>query len=259
MERKKSTVLTILTLALLFMFVLTFLAAQVIMWQSQDISVAINSETEEGSKEVTISVLNTAGSTLLFYENDEITGKIEYLSDQGWIEYCDISYTEGNETAVSQLYKGTFAELEPGENWNVIVPEEKVSDMKSGTYRIKMTYITEKNYNRYLDDELSKLLEGSKESLEESVEEESEDEIGEESEQDNGFLRPIFGNNAMAQPETSSSEQDEFLASSYSEVFVKVFEYEIPEDFVSEISFENISDGEYVPENVRMRKTEELY
>ena len=49
----------------------TALAVRVLLWQSQDISVAIVSETEEGSNEVIITVRNTAGSTLLFYESAE--------------------------------------------------------------------------------------------------------------------------------------------------------------------------------------------
>ena len=153
------------------MLAFTALAVQVLLWQSQDISVAIVSETESGSNEVIISVRNTAGSTLLFYENAEMTGKIEYLSEEGWIEYCDVSYTYGNASAVSKLYSGTFAELEPGEDWNVSVPEEKVSEMKNGTYRIKMTYVTEKKYNEYLkslvSSEESDTLSGD-ESLDES-------------------------------------------------------------------------------------------
>ena len=129
----------------------TVLAVQVILWQNQDISVDIVSENETGTQEVTISIKNTAGSTLLFYENAEMTGKIEYLSESGWVDFCDVSYTMSNVNAISQLYGGTFAELEPGEDWNISVPEDKIADMQNGTYRIKMTYITEKNYNKYLE------------------------------------------------------------------------------------------------------------
>lgn len=240
-----------LTLALIFMIGFTVLAVQVILWQSQDISVAIVSETEEGSKEVTISVRNTAGSTLLFYENTEMTGKIEYLSEEGWVEYCDVSYTTGNAQAISQLYGGTFAELEPGEDWSVTVPEDKVAGMKNGTYRIKMTYVTEKKYNEYLDSAFENRLESDEaeeitvsedasEDISTDVSEEISDVVPEESKEDNFFagLIPTFG---IADGEEEDDEiiEEEYLAASVSEVFIKTFEYEVPEDFVSEISIDD--------------------
>lgn len=223
-----------------------------LLWQSRDISVDIVSETEEGSNEVIISVRNTAGSTLLFYENAEVTGKIEYLSKDGWVEYCDVSYTAGNADAVSKLYDGTFAELEPGEDWNVSVPEDKVAGMANGTYRIKMTYVTEKKYKEYLQDSLSNesianesaVSEDFSEVSEEISDAVSEDISAEVSEQetkqpenDNFFagIIPTFKNDGKE--EVSVEEINEsFLAESISEVFVKTFEYIAPESFVREIS-----------------------
>ncbi len=237
------------------MLAFTALAVQVLLWQSQDISVAIVSETEEGSQEVIISVRNTAGSTLLFYENAEMTGKIEYLSEEGWVEYCDVSYTAGNAQAVSNLYGGTFAELEPGEDWNVEVPEDKVAGMKNGTYRIKMTYVTEKKYNEYLENAYLNRNTSEEGSEEESdISSESSSEISEEElldpsesypeEENEDFLAgiiPTFGKGNKNEKETYESEEakEAFLAESVSEVFVKTFEYYAPEDFVSEISIED--------------------
>lgn len=253
----------------------TALAVRVLLWQSQDISVAIVSETEEGSNEVIITVRNTAGSTLLFYESAEMTGKIEYLSEKGWVEYCDVSYTHGNASAVSELYSGTFAELEPGEGWNVAVPEEKVAEMKSGTYRIKMTYVTEKKYNEYLKKSLSNSSaeesveesldesEISKESSEESVEEaipEYESSVTEDASKSEGFFADIFHNIANDNSEAVSEESTEsFHAESICEVFVKTFEYEIPEDFVSSVSIDDndISD-EALPQNRMFFKEEQI-
>jgi len=221
------------------------LAFQVVLWKGQDISVDIVSETEEGSNEVTISVRNTAGSTLLFYESDEMTGKIEYLSEDGWVEYCDLSYTSGNASAVSKLYGETFAELEPGENWQVTVPADKVAGMKNGTYRIKMTYITEKRYNKYLDEQSESTNdESEEESLDISIDESAED-IGNDSEESNeitsentidNIIQPIIGTDNVDNDEVSFVE--EYIAEAESEVFIKTFEYESAEDFVSEISFE---------------------
>jgi len=223
----------------------TVLAFQVVLWKGQDISVDIVSETEEGSNEVTISVRNTAGSTLLFYESDEMTGKIEYLSEDGWVEYCDLSYTSGNASAVSKLYGETFAELEPGENWQVTVPADKVAGMKNGTYRIKMTYITEKRYNKYLDEQSESTNdESEEESLDISIDESAED-IGNDSEESNeitsentidNIIQPIIGTDNVDNDEVSFVE--EYIAEAESEVFIKTFEYESAEDFVSEISFE---------------------
>lgn len=221
------------------------MAFQVVLWKGQDISVDIVSETEEGSNEVTISVRNTAGSTLLFYESDEMTGKIEYLSEDGWVEYCDLSYTSGNASAVSKLYGETFAELEPGENWQVTVPADKVAGMKNGTYRIKMTYITEKRYNKYLDEQSESTNdESEEESLDISIDESAED-IGNDSEESNeitsentidNIIQPIIGTDNVDNDEVSFVE--EYIAEAESEVFIKTFEYESAEDFVSEISFE---------------------
>lgn len=260
------------------MLAFTALAVQVLLWQSQDISVAIVSETEEGSQEVIISVRNTAGSTLLFYENAEMTGKIEYLSDEGWVEYCDVSYTSGNAQAVSKLYGGTFAELEPGEDWNVEVPEDKVAGMKNGTYRIKMTYVTEKKYNEYLEN--AYLNRGTSEEGFEAVEEsesssDTSSEFSEESayepsesvteNEDNFFagIIPTFGKDNKNDKENQKSEEikEAFLAESVSEVFVKTFEYYAPEDFVSEISIE---DDDIESENKKdsrriFSKEEQLY
>jgi len=252
----------------------TVLAVQVLLWQSQDISVAIVSETEEGSKEVIISVRNTAGSTLLFYENAEMTGKIEYLSEEGWVEYCDVSYTAGNAQAVSKLYGDKFAELEPGEDWSVTVPEEKVAGMKNGTYRIKMTYVTEKRYNEYLEasrneieseeDESEALFESSEDSsitetsdISFDISEEESAEVSDESLNEvsasNFFtdLIPTFNKNDK---EASEPEAiiEKFHAESISEVYVKTFEYTAPEDFVSEISIDD-SDIDVVPEEQQKR------
>lgn len=190
------------------------LAFQLVLWQSADLSVSIVSETDDENKEVNISVLNTAGSTLLFYENDQVTGKIEYLSEDGWIEYCDVCYTAGNAQAISPQYGGTFAELAPGEDWNVTIPNDKVAGMKNGTYRIKMTYITEKNYNAYLEE--AYLAETS------TVESEASDiDISSEVSKDNsGFI------NTAGKVETL--QKDKFLAESMSEVFIKTFEYTAP-------------------------------
>lgn len=229
----------------------TVLAVQVILWQNQDISVDIVSEIETGTQEVKISIRNTAGSTLLFYENAEMTGKIEYLSESGWVDFCDVSYTLGNVQAISQLYGGVFAELEPGEDWNLSVPEEKIAEMKNGTYRIKMTYITEKNYNKYLEtsyknrfnkdsvsDENSSKIDISNDSSDITIDV-SDDKIPVQDEsQLIGELSAVVSD---TESEVSAEIEEEFLASSQSEVFVKTFNVEIPEDFVSEISIEGRS------------------
>lgn len=209
------------------MFAFTAFAVQFLIWQSSDISVNIVSETEEGNNEVTISMLNTAGSTLLFYESAEVTGKIEYLSENGWVEYCDISYTLNNADAISQQYGGLFAELEPGENWTVSVPADKIENMKDGTYRIKMTYITENNYNEYLDNAFS-----MKNDL--SEEETVTSDISDNSTAVSGMV-PTVGKNETKQEQV----EEEFLASSMSEVFIKTFEYTAPEDFVDIISIDD--------------------
>ncbi len=218
----------ILTLALIVMIAFSVLAIQVILWQSADISVSIVSDSDNGKNEVTISVLNTAGSTLLFYENNDVAGKIEYLSDNGWVEYCDVSYTAYNTGAFSSQYGGTFAELQPGENWKVSVPEDKISDMKNGTYRIKMTYITEKNYNLYLDEAFDK------NTTESSVIPEAKPETS--SDFNNVGIKPIV--NPDAKVDESSQIDEHFLAESLSEIYVETFEYSAPEDYVGEISID---------------------
>lgn len=204
------------------MVAFTFFAVQFLLWQSADISVSIVSEADEGNSEVTISVLNTAGSTLLFYENTEVSGTIEYLSEDGWVEYCDVSYTASNASAVSQQYGGTFAELEPGESWDVSVPKEKVADMKNGTYRIKMTYITEKNYKKYLNNSFANRFDN-----ESTVISETE-----------GTVSDI-----MSEIDTSESEnsriEEEFLASSECEVYIETFKFSAPEDYVGTISIDD--------------------
>ena len=227
----------------------TVLAVQIVLWQNQDISVDIVSEIETGTQEVKISIRNTAGSTLLFYENAEVTGKIEYLSEDGWVDFCDVSYTNGNVQAISQLYGGTFAELEPGEDWNLSVPEEKISEMKNGTYRIKMTYITEKNYNKYLETSYKNRLENSSSSSENPSKAEISDESSDISSDISTDISidesQIFGelSTVVSDDTTESSEEveEKFLAASQSEVFVKTFNVQIPEDFVSEISIEGRS------------------
>lgn len=206
------------------MFAFTGFAFQFLIWQSSDISVNIVSESEEGNNEVTISMLNTAGSTLLFYESAEVTGKIEYLSENGWVEYCDVSYTLNNTGAISQQYGGLFAELEPGENWTVSVPAEKIEKMKNGTYRIKMTYITENNYNKYLDKAFAEKDDFVKDDSLPSVESNNSTAVS-------GMV-PTAGKNETV----TNNVEEEFLASSMSEVFIKTFEYTAPENFVEIIS-----------------------
>ena len=245
-----------LVLALAFMIAFTFLAFQVIIWQSQDISVDIVSDTEEGSNEVTISVKNTAGAVLLFHENNEMTGKIEYLSNDGWVEYCDVYYTQGNATAISQQYNGTFAELEPGEDWVITVPKEKVASMKNGTYRIKLAYVTENKYKEYLSDLNDESIDGSIDvSDDESISIFEESVVIEES----------LNENPADESETSLDEEsenlleeadEEYHASSISELYIKTFEYEVPTDFVSAISFDesNIKGSDAVFEPYFQKK-----
>lgn len=224
--------MAILALALAFMIAFTVGAFYVLFWQSNDISVSIVSETDEGNNEVTISVLNTAGATLLFYENAEMTGKIEYLSDEGWVEFCDVSYTATNTEAISTLYGGTFAELEPGEDWDVTVPEDKIAEMQNGTYRIKMTYITEKEYNLYLDEAFENRNNESEES-------EIENEVELPDKSPISGMIPVTENPDEETEEQEILEEEDFLAESRCEVFVKTFEYTAPEDFVGEISIDD--------------------
>lgn len=223
------------------MIAFTVLTVQVIVWQNSDISVSIVSETAKGNSEVTISVLNTAGSTLLFYESTEMTGKIEFLSDSGWVEYCDVYYTNGNVDAISTQYGGTFAELEPGENWKVSVPKDKVLGMKDGTYRIKMTYITERQYNDYLEDAFD-----NRENESDVVSKEDMIEVSKENSKIYPDLTFINGKNKNDKVKDEVIEE-EFIAQSRCEVFIKTFEYTAPEDFVDEISINDShieSDGE---------------
>ncbi len=210
------------------MIAFTCLAFQVIRWHEQDISVSIVSETEEGNKEVTISVRNTAGSTLLFYENADLTGKIEYLSEDGWVEYCDVVYTNGNASAISPLYGGVFAELQSGESWDITIPEDKVERMQSGTYRIKMTYITEGRYNKYLDDEFKNrvpVTESDDPAINDVEKVDDDRLIG-------GFLTDL----GLKSDSKKEEEKEKFLAEDLSEVFIKTFEYKAPDDFIGEIS-----------------------
>ncbi|MBR5859018.1 MAG: hypothetical protein IKZ05_03770 [Clostridia bacterium] len=199
-----------------------------LLWQSADISVSIVSETDEGNNDVTISILNTAGSTLLFYENDDVTGKIEYLSEDGWVEYCDVYYTASNTEAISSQYGGIFAELEPGEDWDLTVPKDKIADMKDGTYRIKMTYVTEKVYNRYLDEAFRNRNESVSEVIPEKTDKVSE-------------VPTISGTKPISNKNTSElvpAEEEKFLGESVCEIFIKTFQYVAPEDYVDEISIE---------------------
>ncbi len=207
MERKKSKTLTILALGLMFMLALTVLAFQVLFWLQSDLSVDIVSGSNEDCNEVVFSVQNTAGATLLFYENADMTGKIEYLSEDGWVEYCDVSYTYKNASALSQQYGGVFAELEPGETWDVVIPEDKVEGMENGTYRVVFTYITAINYEDYLDDAFDDRNTESEASGTES------DSIDTSSEISDVSLNE------------EDEEKEKFIAESRSKVFIKTFDY----------------------------------
>lgn len=236
MERKNSTKIAILALAMVIMIAVSVAAIQAVLWQGADLSVSIVSESDEGNKEVAISILNTAGSTLLFYENDQVTGVIEYLSDEGWVEYCDVCYTAGNAQAISPEYGGTFAELNPGEDWDVIIPEDKVAGMQSGTYRIKMTYITENRYNKYLNN----AYEAHKAESEISdVSDDLSTDVSDVSDvSDISDVSGFVNTNEKAEGEVLDREEEEFLAASQSEVFIKNFEYTAPESLVKAISID---------------------
>ena len=255
-----------LVLAFVFMILFTVLAVQVLLWQSQDISVDIVSDAEEGSNEVTISVKNTAGTVLLFHENDEMTGKIEYLSNDGWVEYCDVYYTRGNANAVSQQYSGTFAELEPGEDWQITIPEEKVAGMQNGTYRIKLAYVTETKYKKYLKSQNQEIivdesaLSSYEESTDTSIDEELSEAVTDESDSVSDEMAEISEEDSEISLDESVKEA--FIASSVSEIYIKNFEYVSQKDFLSDISFDernignNYSDAEQ-PDS-RMRAAEDI-
>ncbi len=201
------------------MIAFTVLAVNIVLWQGNDISVNIVSESDNGHNEVTISVLNTAGSTLLFYENAEICGKLEYLTEDGWVEYSDIRYTYGNASAISRKYGGTFAELSPGEDWEIAVPENILANMKDGTYRIKMTYVIENNLNKYLDNKFEQIVQGE-------LDEEDDDEVFV------NMFRPV------SRP-INSMEEENFIGEAICEIYIQEFDYEAPEDFLNSISFDD--------------------
>ncbi len=214
-------------------------AIQVVLWQSKDLAVNIVSEDDEGNNEVTISVSNKAGSTLLFYENDQVSGKIEYLSEDGWVEYCDVCYTANNAQAISPEYGGTFAELAPGEDWDIVIPSDKVAGMQTGTYRIKMTYITKNKYTKYLNnayDEYRYEIESGIESEDESdIYDESEIENNSDAINENSGFANMNGNNENNVIDNKNEKSEEFLASSQSEVFIQTFEYVAPEQLIRAI------------------------
>ena len=208
------------------MIAFTVMAFSIIMWQSKDLSVDIVN-TADVDNNIVISVLNTAGSTLLFYESEELTGKIEYLTEDGWVEYCDVCYTAGNTSAFSQLYGGNFAELEPGENWNVSIPKDKVAEMKDGTYRIKLTYITKDKYEKYLELSYKNRVTSS-----EAPDDGSTD-ISDYVKPENGITE-IAGDVDMSEQEI----KENFIAEADSHVFIKTFEYVASTNTTSEhISF----------------------
>lgn len=237
----------------------TVLAYELVLWQSSDISVSIVSSADNGGKgDVKISVLNTAGSTLLFYENPEMSGKIEYLSDSGWVEYCDISYTTDNAKAISPQYGGIFAELEPGEVWNVSVSEEAVKGMKNGTYRIKMTYITAKNFKRYIDSAFENRNSESESFNSESdygenvsgADSSASDPAADSEAQADSFLHFIKNDESAKRKPPKAKE--EFLAASLSEVYIKTFDFTGSEDIVSKINIEP-DDISEVKDNPKIR------
>ena len=211
------------------MIAFTVMAFSVIMWQSADLSVDIVSKADKENDNVVISVLNTAGSTLLFYESNELTGKIEYLTEDGWVEFCDVCYTTGNISAFSQQYGGNFAELEPGENWSVVVPQDKVSQMQDGTYRVKMTYITKDKYEKYLELSFANRVVSS---------EIIDDDASSVSTPEGGFTE-IAGELEMSETEI----KENFIAEAESQVFVKTFEYVAPKSNTKSISARTIEES----------------
>ena len=144
--------MAVLAFALLFMLGFTLLAFSVLKWQSADISVSIVSEetNDETSGSVKISVVNTAGSKLLFYKSNNVKGKIEYYKGDEWVDFCEVEYDTSKDKTAD--YSDMFAQLDPGEEWTISVPEDTVSKMEAGKYRVVMTYISEKKYNDYIEE-----------------------------------------------------------------------------------------------------------
>lgn len=221
------------------MIAFTVMAFSIIMWQSEDLSVDIVSKSGKNNDNVVISVLNTAGSTLLFYESDKMTGKIEYLTEDGWVEYCDVCYTAGNINAFSQQYGGNFAELEPGESWSVAVPKDKVAGMQDGTYRVKLTYITRDRYEKYIQ-----LALDSRETVSEII----DDEVSSDERHESGITE-IVGETELEEHEI----EEKFIAESESQVFIKTFEYVKPETASSQV----VTKGIVSEEPLEISKTEQ--
>ncbi len=198
----------ILVFALLFLLTFTVLAVEVIIWQSNDISVSIDTDSKETQQELSITVKNTAGLTLLFFENQCINGCIEYLNGNQWEKFCDIYYTTENINAISQQYAGVFAELNPGEDWSVSISDDDKARMIPGTYRIKLTYTTASDYKKFLDKKYSALSDISSDNTD-AVD---------------------FSNDTGSDNEVSQSEN--VFESIRSEVFVKTFEFGDADGFV---------------------------
>ena len=197
-----------LCLTLMFMLSFTVLAFGVAKWQSNDIVVSIVSDNESEEEQVNISILNTAGISLLFPENNDSAGVIEYLDENNeWIKVCDISYSVDNPHAVSKDYAGMFAELNPGEKWEISISEEAASVMKNGSYRVRMTYTTVNEYENYIDE----LILAANESDEVSID---SDPVGE------------YGPEYI--PGFEADEKDDEITLVYEE-FIKEFEYKVNE------------------------------
>jgi hypothetical protein len=112
--------------------------------------------------------------------------------------------------------------------------------MMNGTYRIKMTYITENNFNKYLkvafnesqnDDESEIII--SDVSEESSMAPEI---IGtadnESAEQGDTADAVIENDDETDKKDDKNDKKEKFLAAAYSEVFYKNFEYSAPEKAV---------------------------
>ena len=237
------------------MLTISVLAVEVIIWQSNDISVNIDSSTDKETEDLRISVLNTAGLTLLFFDNPYINGKIEYYNGETWEKFMDISYTDGNINAISPQYAGVFAELNPGETWKITIPKKMTANMKAGKYRVNLTYTTVSDYKKFISSKfntgisnLNLQAENDQTLVSDSADFEFLESDSLAADTDNSNISDVSD---VSDEEISEDRPFDDLKC---EVFLKTFEYEVSDEDFGTYSFDD-SDITIEPKAIPAEKS----
>lgn len=214
----------------------------IIWFEGREVDISVETSGKTYTESVTFKVENVLGMDLLLGREKGTPAMLQKQTGEGWTDVCEISFSKGSGAAVSAKYGGLFSHLAPGGSLEYRLDGKLLETMESGTYRLAVYYISEEQYEDFLNG-LAERIEQSlaaERSAEETVPEEESADV---SETESADFESSAEETSEESPEESAEEPEESSEEISAEVPVpeiqalyKVFTFKSREDGVVEES-----------------------